>query len=375
MDYEKIREEKIYQKSIGMFSKKPFHKDNGRKILLSTFAQILLQICGMGLASVSLYLLADTMIPTFENKAIVISMVVIVILSTLEVAKYVIWKDLFLVRYKTDRLDVSTLLISIFLFILSSTSSSIGAYQIASTITDSTSILEKRKDKLIAKIEREADAKVKELKSISNEIERQNADKIKRGLLLVIPEVEQTKIQNYQRLIQAYENEKTKKVSEVEDKASSGSKVVKDISIRYAVVAFILSLIFELVAVLCIHYSVYFNYRIYLEGINVLSPKEEKQKIIIQAEKEEERKPQIYKPEVVTQIGFVASNKKRNDYNIYDKESAMRWLESDHNGLKSSTRKQVLELLGQGVKTNRISEDLGVSRKTVMIAKMASEFL
>jgi hypothetical protein len=357
-----------------MFSKKPFHKDNGRKILLSTFAQILLQICGMGLASVSLYLLADTMIPAFENKAIVISMVVIVILSTLEVAKYVIWKDLFLVRYKTDKLDVSTLLISIFLFILSSTSSSIGAYQIASTITDSTSILEKRKDKLIAKIEREADAKVKELKTISNEIERQNADKIKRGLLLVIPEVEQTKIQNYQRLIQAYESEKTKKVAEIEDKTNSGSKVVKDISIRYAVVAFILSLIFELVAVLCIHYSVYFNYRIYLEGINVLTPKEEKQQIIIQAEKEEERKPQVYKPEVA-QIGFVASNKKRNDYNIHDKESAMRWLESDHNGLKSSTRKQIVELLEQGVKTNRISEDLGVSRKTIMVAKMASEFL
>ncbi len=373
MEYEKLKEMKTYEKSIDMFSKKPFHKESAKKVFLATFTQVLLQICGMCLASVSLYLLANAMIPSFEYKSVVIFIAVLVVLATLEVAKYIIWKDLFLIRYKTDRIDIATLMISLFLFLVSASSSSIGAYQIATSITDSTSQIEKRKDRIIAKVERDADAKIKDLKSISAEIERQNTEKIRGGMILVIPEVEQVKIQNYQKLIQAYENEKAKKISDIENREDSGIKVVKDISLRYAIVAFCISLVFELIAFLCSHYTVYFNYRVYLEGLSIVQKKPEPEPTIPQTE---QYKPEMYKPEP-TPIGFVASKaeKTKNNYGIIDKESAQKWMDSNGNGLQSSTRKEVLKLINDGVMTNKIVEKTGVSRKTIMIAKWANEFL
>jgi len=264
--YESYIQNTEYERAYQRYKEKPFAESNKAKKTLAILAGWLMQMMGAFLAVFALNQLLSTMIPYFSYREMLTITLSSSLLLLLEFAKRVIWNELFLERYKKAKISIGLLLLSVVLFALSAGSSTIGCYQLTVSMADSTKLVLNRANQKVQNLETDYNTQIKSYQDKVQIIEKDMQEKIKKGIFLTIPASEASKIQFYNTQIDQLRKEKNNKSEKVESHTQMTNQSILQNAQRYAWVGFGLSTLFEFMAVLCIAFLAYYDFRVFLEA-------------------------------------------------------------------------------------------------------------
>lgn len=244
---------------------KSYQEEHRNKQLLAYVASLFIQLLGCVMAIFALHNLFYYLIPKFSYSEVLSLTLAAVLLVMLEVAKRILWSDLFSERYKKNIFSMGTLSISIVLFAISASSSTIGAYQLTTAMLDSTQRVSQESFKHTQLLENQYNTQIKQHQQKINQIEKEVANKIKEGYFLATPPAEEAKIKFYTQQIEKLQQERDKKTGKIEQSTLTQNTDIQKTAQRYAVAGFLVSALLEVLAIVCIAFLAYYDFRVYLE--------------------------------------------------------------------------------------------------------------
>ncbi len=263
--YQKYMSNQSADKAFNRFKDKTYQEGYKSKKLLAYLAGTLMQILGCLLAIFAIHNLLSYLIPKFLYVEALTFTLALTMLVLLEFAKRLIWDELFSEKYKKGVFPISSLIISIVLFGISASSSTIGSYQLTLTMMDSTKKIEKISFDELRQIEKTYQQQIQEYKSKINQVEKDVAEKVKKGVFYSTPPAEEAKIRFYTTQIEKMQSERDNKTGKLENSTSELTTDIQATAQKYAVAGFLVSALFEVLAITCIAYLAYYDFRVYME--------------------------------------------------------------------------------------------------------------
>jgi len=261
-DYTKNKES---QRAVNRYEDKPYQEAHRTKRLLASLAGIVMQIMGGILALFAINRLLFFLFPKFPYVEILTVLIATLLLVLLEFAKRLLWDEFFSERYRTGKIPVAILLISVVLFSISAASSTVGSYQLTMIMMDSTTKIQEESNVNIAGVENSYNQQIQEYRHKINQIEKEVKVKIKKGIFLTTPPSEEKKLAFYTSQIEKLQKERDRKTGKIETVTASETQDIKATAEKYAMAGLGLSALFEVFAVICIAYLAFFDFRVYLE--------------------------------------------------------------------------------------------------------------
>lgn len=257
----------VSDKAYQRYMDKPYQETYKLKRKLASIAGIFLQIFGGFLASFAIYRLLSYIIPTFPFSEALAITLAILLLVLLEFAKRVLWSELFSERYRNGKYALASVMISVVLFAISSTSSTIGCYQLTIAMMDSTQQIQEDAQQTNLNLESNYNTQIQSYRQQLAQAEQEIQKKIKDGTYFVTPYSERKRLDFYRSQIEQLQAERNLKTDKVEDTASTESISVQQKAQNYALAGFGVSALFEVLALCCIAYLAFYDFRVYLEVV------------------------------------------------------------------------------------------------------------
>lgn len=253
------------EKSYVRYMDKPYQEAKKNRHYVAWLGSYFLQLCGALLATFAFFKLLTFILPSFPYAEVLALIITSLLLLLLELSKRYLWNDLFTEKNKTGKIPLGLLMISLILLGISTSSSTIGAYLITFELTDSTQIVQNQSNLELSAIENNYNQKITDYEQRIKTIEQQVQSKIQKGQLFTTPASEQKKIDFYASQIQQYQAERDRKTQKLEDNTGIHITDMESKAWNYASAGFGLSLLFEFLAIVCIYYLAYYDFRVFVE--------------------------------------------------------------------------------------------------------------
>lgn len=253
------------EKSYVRYMDKPYQEAKKNRQYVAWLGSYFLQLCGALLATFAFFKLLTFILPHFPYVEVLALIITALLLLLLELSKRYLWNDLFTEKNKTGKIPLGLLMISLILLGISTSSSTIGAYLITFELADSTQIVQDQSNLELSTIEGNYNQKIADYEQRIKTIEQQVQRKIQKGQLFTTPLSEQKKIDFYASQIQQYQAERDRKTQKLEDNTDIQVTDMQSKAWNYASTGFGLSLLFEFLAIVCIYYLAYYDFRVFVE--------------------------------------------------------------------------------------------------------------
>lgn len=263
--YKAFLNKDVVDQACDRYAEKSYAEAYLLKKRLAQFAGIILQIFSGFLAFFAVFKLLGYLVPTFPYQPLLVAIVAAVVLVLLEVAKRIIWNELFAEKLKSDKWVLSSVIISLVLFGLSAGSSTVGCYQLTWAMADSTAVLTKRAQVDSRQLESQYDQKIQDYRQAMKQLEKQVQKQVQEGMFLTAPPAEEAKLKFYASQIDKLQNEKNRKTERLDQTTQTKTTDIQQTARQYALAGFGISALFEVLALVCIGYLAYFDFRVYLE--------------------------------------------------------------------------------------------------------------
>ncbi|WP_026998752.1 zinc finger MYND domain-containing protein [Eisenibacter elegans] len=248
------------------FRDKSYQESYRLKRRLAALAGVCMQCFGALLATFAIYELISFLLPKFAYAEWLAAVVALVLLVLLESGKRLLWSELFSEKFKRGAFPLATLLLSLLLFGISAGSSTVGCYRLTLAMMDSTASITQQSDQTLKQIEAGYTLQIQEYKQKMQQVETEVQQQIKAKRFLTTPPSEERKLQFYSSQIERLQQERDRKLDRLSDATLSQTGAVQQKAKQYAVAGFGVSALFELMALLCIAYLAYYDFRVYLES-------------------------------------------------------------------------------------------------------------